>query len=239
MPKANKAKNKIKPVGTLPNVPVVNLRVYDDSDTWTKPNNLSFITVEVIGGGGGGGAAGAAVGFSACAGGGGAGGRAVKRILAADLGASETITVGAGGDGGSPDIFIDEEGQPGGTSSFGKHVSASGGKGGDGVEPAASWQVSESLGAGGIGLEGELNTVGAAGERGFSTGKNGLSGKGADSPYGSGGRQVSDGNNGGNAMGHGAGGSGAATADFTALNKKGGNGVSGLVIVWEWVRREA
>ena len=73
--------------------------------TWTKPTSFAptFVRVVAYGGGGGGGGGGSQTGAVVrCGGGGGGGGARIERIYrAADLGATESITVGAGGTAGT------------------------------------------------------------------------------------------------------------------------------------------
>jgi hypothetical protein len=103
------------------------IRIFPNDDTWNKPADLDFVIALVIGaGGGGGGCPTTSAGEQAAAAGGGAGGYALKKIAAASLGASETVTRGAGGAGGVGGT----DGSAGGTSSFGAHCSATGGAGG-------------------------------------------------------------------------------------------------------------
>lgn len=101
--------------------------------TWTKPaafTPASFIEVWVFAGGGGsGGTAATGVGEGAESGGGGSGAPGYKKIDAASLGATETITIGAGGAAGTAGA---NNGGTGGTSSFGAHLSCTGGTGGTG-----------------------------------------------------------------------------------------------------------
>src|SRR3990167_3117623 len=72
------------------------------SGTWTKGADTTGVRVEVIGaGGGGGGGISGAAGTARNGGGGGGGGAiAMATYDAADLGATETITIGEGGAGG-------------------------------------------------------------------------------------------------------------------------------------------
>lgn len=81
------------------------------SGTWTKPAGLRAIRVRLVGGGGGSDGAYSGAG----------GGYSEKFIQAASLGATETVTVGAGGN---------NLGSAGTSSSFGAHCSATGGAGG-------------------------------------------------------------------------------------------------------------
>lgn len=111
------------------------LRVFTSSGTWTKSAGLKGIKVIVTGGGGGN-----ATPSTARSEPGGGGGTAIKMINADALGASVTVTVGAGGPSGSD----------GGTSSFGSHLSATGGKGDS---------------SGGVGSGGDINLPGGIGRR--------------------------------------------------------------------------
>lgn len=99
------------------------LQTFTSSGTWTKPAGVSLVYVEVCGasGGGGGGQTGGAP--SIPAGGGGGGARAIKHLKAADLGATEAVTIGAAGTGGA----ADNDGVTGGISSFGTYAVAQGG----------------------------------------------------------------------------------------------------------------
>lgn len=126
---------------------------------WNKPANLKFVIVHVVGAGGAGGATNTTTSTQNSIGeGGGGGGYAQKKILAANLGASETITV-------APSVAAPAVGQAGanGTaSSFGAHVSAGGGAGGE-TSGAASTNLSGEGGLGGIGVGGDINVRGQRG----------------------------------------------------------------------------
>jgi hypothetical protein len=72
------------------------IRIYTSDDTWNKPANLDFVVVEVVGAGGGsGGCPATGAGEQVASAGGGAGATAIKKIAAASLGATETVTVGS------------------------------------------------------------------------------------------------------------------------------------------------
>lgn len=150
--------------------------------SWTgrspKDAGLKYIVVEGVGGGGGG-----DIDFDDAKGSG--GGYFRKLIVAADLGSTETVTVGAGGgrvsSGTAPN---------GGNTSFGSHATGNGGTGG---------------GAGGTATGGDINIQGQQGNRGsggtggnYSTsgssmlGLGGLSGN-APTGYGSGATENYDG----------------------------------------------
>ena len=105
----------------------INVQTFNSNGTWTKPTVNGTIVgrvarIQVWGGGGGGGA----WSLNNSAGGGGGGGYNEIWKNITDLGATETVTVGAGGNG----VVGNATAGSGGTSSFGSHCSAYGGGGG-------------------------------------------------------------------------------------------------------------
>jgi hypothetical protein len=186
------------------------MQVFTASGTYTKPSGISAIIVELVGGGGGGGDGGSA------GGGAGAGGYSRKRILAASVGTTETVTIGAGGAGGA------STGTAGGTTSFGSHCSATGGAATSGV----------GGGTGGAGSDGDINITGGSGSPGipgFDTNKS-ASGTGGASYFGGGGAGVSNvaDSSGNNGVAYGSGGSGSIGTGT------GGTGAGGICIVTEF-----
>lgn len=135
-------------------------RVYTAGATWTKPAGLVWADIEVQAGGGGSGAcATTSASERANAGGGAGGGYARKAVLAAALGATETVVVGAGGAAGSGG-----PGGTGGTSSFGAGISATGGTGGSlGTAIANASSGVTNGGSGGTGTGGDINVGGSDG----------------------------------------------------------------------------
>ena len=212
----------------------VNLVVYGASATWNKPLGLQYVVVEVVGGGGAGGGAAATDGSTYSSGGGGCGGGyARKKILASALAASEVITVGAGGAG-----VAGGAGNAGGTSSFGAHVSATGGAGGAVLGAFAGLGIGGAAGVGGVGVGGLLNVYGGPGAIGVRNANNtGVGGNGGNSPLGGGGTcQIvggSGGVNGENGNFYGGGGAGSANL-VSQASRAGGNGAKGVVIIWEY-----
>lgn len=92
--------------------------------TWTVPNDVSIVSVFVVGGGGGGG--GGSTGTSGGGGGGGAGGQVVSQSnISVVPGSSISVVVGGGGSGGPANV----NGSSGGASSFGAVSAAGGGAG--------------------------------------------------------------------------------------------------------------
>ena len=108
---------------TAPTSTVINVQTFTSSGTWTKPAGYaagSRVFIQAWGGGGSGGKIGNA-------GGGGGGGYNERWITLSQLGATETITIGAGGAGVTT---ASTSGNVGGTTTAGSWVSAYGGGGG-------------------------------------------------------------------------------------------------------------
>lgn len=184
------------------------VQTFTSSGTWNKPAGVKFVVVELVGGGGGGG--GGQSGGNMSGGGGGGGGYSRKLILAASLGASETVTIGAAGNGGA----AGNNGTSGGTTSFGTHCSATGG---------ANGVAAGNGGQGGIGSSGTFNTRGQSGSTGiFVSASTQGGGTGGGSFFGGGGT----GSQAGGAYGGGGGGGAGSGA--------AGGGASGLVVVTEF-----
>ena len=103
------------------------VRVFTASGTYTPSAGLVAAIIECIGGGGaGGGCAATSAGQCAAAGGGGGGDYARAYVTAAQVGASQSVTVDAGG---SAPTSGNNAGGNGGTSSVGSLCSAGGGTG--------------------------------------------------------------------------------------------------------------
>lgn len=125
------------PTSTVPNV-----LIFTSSGTYTKSSGISWVKITVIGGGGGG------YSGSPSSGGGGAGGTAIKYAPSSEVGVTNSVIVGSGGNAGSG----------GGTSSIqlsSVMVSGSGGGSGDSASVAG--------GGGGNGSNGTINIPGGQG----------------------------------------------------------------------------
>lgn len=182
---------------------------YTSPGTWTKPAGLSAVRVTVVGGGGGGGRGsrnnpGNAFGYG---GSGGAGGYSQEVIQAPSIPGPVSVTIGNGGNQYNPGQ--ENPGNPGGTSSFGAFLSATGGA----VGNNGSQQYPGNPGSGGNGTGGQLN------QQGFSSG-------GVFGGYGFAGNQGIPGATTGN-PGVGRGGGGGGGWD----NGNPGTGTAGIVIV--------
>ena len=195
------------------------------SHTYTKSATTTKIKVIVTGGGGGGG--GGENNWNSMSGGG-AGGTAIK-FITSGIGATESVTVGAGGSGASGGSS-GTTGSAGGTSSFGSHCSATGGHAGNATQPNSITS--------GVGSGGDINITGGAAQ-GFQGG-DGTSDQaggsiGGASFWGGGGMVGNNGGTiaGGSGQAYGSGG-GAGDHDGGSNYGGGGAGKSGIVVVEEY-----
>lgn len=122
--------------------------VFTSSGTWTKDAGLKYIVVEGVGGGGGSGVTNGAAG---------GGGYFRKLISVSALGATETVTVGAGGNSNTTD---------GGNTSFGSHATADGGRAGDSLAGSSFDRQGGTATGGDINITGGIGRVGSSGTGG-------------------------------------------------------------------------
>jgi hypothetical protein len=165
------------------------IKVYTATSTYTKPDKLRYVVVEVVGAGGGGGNSGG-VSAGDAGNGGGSGGYCRRIIPAAALSATTSAGVGTGGGGAAT-------GAAGGPSTFGSFCTGNGGTGGSGSLP----------GVGGTASGGELNSTGARG---------GMEGNGANQ-FGGGAASVLGRTYGGGGDGGASGGGGSSGNDGAVI----------------------
>lgn len=210
-------------------------RVYYTADaTWTKADypGLRAIMIRLVGGGGGGGGCTAFTSSTQCAaaGGGGGGAYAETFVLEADLGATETVQVGAGGAGASAG---QNAGSAGEASFFGTFCNADQGSGGGAGNLIASPDYGNSGGNGGFGVTGDLIIDGGDGwsvvamQAAVIRAPGGSTVWSPTRPLG----RSGNGFNGASGHGYGGGGSGGANANDQSTARSGGTGANGLVIV--------
>jgi hypothetical protein len=217
----------------------INLQVFTASATYTPTSGMKNCLVFSTGGGGGGGGADSDGSSAQGGGGGGAGATCIERFDAATIGASQTVTIGAGGTAGAN---TGGNGGNGGDTTFGALHTAGGGSGGTGV--AGTVHHLAAGGAGGIATGGAINIGGGGGffGLGFVTDVAALvpclGGNGGASFWGGGATGpittavgATAGNNG---AAYGSGASGAVNRD-TAAGAAGGVGAGGIVVVIEFI----
>lgn len=212
---------------------LLNMRVFTTSQTFTPTPGMMSAIVEAVGGGGAGGGMTGGAGICTSSAGGGAGGYSKVRLTALQVGASQPITIGAGGTG-----VTSAAGNNGGVTSFGSLCIANGGKGG-GPYPVVG--TGPSSGAGGVtaGAVGDLVAGGAPGgptQIGTSAAFTYGTGFGGSSHFGGGAVAPSDVSGGTTpglaATNYGSGGSGCMS--YNSGTGAGGNGSAGVVIVTEY-----
>lgn len=214
----------------------INTQIFTSSGTYTPTANMKYCMIECIGGGGGGG------GTSTCSaaqssvgGGGGGGGYARVAASAATIGASQTVTVGAGGTAGA---VGGGNGGTGGTTSLGSLCSATGGNPGAGSAATSAVLFVVGGGASGLGSTGTVLGGSTPGSFGVSSSTSGYvaSGAGGGAIYGRGANSVVGlgAGAGGAGAGYGGGGSGGATAPSNT-QQTGGAGATGAVIITEYI----
>ena len=193
------------------------IQAFTAAGSFTVPVGVSRARVTVIGGGGAGGTH-----TNIPGGGGGAGGTGLHIVSGLTPGAVVPITIGAGGV--APTGGATGPGGPGGTSSFGAYVSATGGQGGGG----GSVMTTAAGGTGGSAVGGDVNLGGSCGTDSIIPAARGGDGGG---PGGGRGTTGSGQGIAGQGYGGGGGGGGASNTSGTGTGSPGGNGASGLVIV--------
>jgi hypothetical protein len=214
--------------------------------TYTRPAGLKHAIIELIGGGGAGGGAQATTGVQASVGSGGAGGGYVKFLAtAAQIGASQSVTIGAGGVGASG-----ANGGNGGTTLFGALASAAGGTGG-GISALGTTSAQSAVNtSGGVGvvttgtlIQSSTGGIGGASAAQSPTSSDGVFlGQGGSTPitnltpavFAVNAAGVSQSGISGFTSFSGCGGSGSGNSGATFAAKTGAAGIIGICIVQEF-----
>lgn len=202
------------------------------SGNFTTGAETNTIIIKGVGGGSGG-AGCTSVAAAASAGGGGGAGSYIEKTVSVTPNTAYAFVCGALGAGSSG-----AAGGNGADSTFIVGATTYTAKGATGAVVATALTTLSSYkgGVGGVvATNGDMNSGGASGEAGHVTvvaTPLGVGGAGASGPFGSGGAPVSAVGNGNNALGFGAGGSGALTG--ASAVRTGGSGTAGCWVVEEF-----
>jgi hypothetical protein len=206
------------------------IRMFNASGTYTPTVGMTTCIIEMVGAGAGGNGYAAQSSFYDIGGGGGSGAYARKFATAAQIGASQAVTVGGGGPGGPG--TTNSAGYAGGDSSVGVLCVAKGApSNGSGLAPGGGAVLA--------GCVGDFTAPGSPGQFGVQAAQGATvftGGAGGSSMLGPGGMQtqwtatVLTGNN---ALGYGGGGSGGSFGQATG-GVGGGNGGNGVVMITEF-----
>lgn len=220
-------------IGTNTFFQQVTQQVFTANGTYTPTIGMIYCMIEVVGsGGGGGGGAGVAATSSGAGGGGGGGAYSRSFKTAAQVGVSQSVTIGAGGTAGTAGA---NAGGAGNASSVGALVTANGGSGGNGSVATATIGYGGGGGAGGTtGGTGDFKLPGQAGGLGLVlAGAGGIStaGGGGASFFGLGGHYTSAGAAAAGPV-YGSGGDGAPANN---ANVAGLAGADGVAVITEFI----
>lgn len=225
------------------------VRTFTTSDTYTPTSGMAFCIAQVQAPGGGSGGAdgvGVAADVGLASGGGGGGEYAEGRFTAADIGASQAVTIGAVGSAGSN---TGGNGGTGGTTSLGSLLTCIGGSPGTGTGSNSTSSADRAGGVGGTGgTGGYLRIAGGDGGKGTAeidaTDDPGrvTGGRGGDSFLGRGGVETSTQySTGGGAtdqagnVGKDYGGGASGAVDNDTTGSAGAAGGAGIVIITEFI----
>ena len=196
---------------------LASVQTFTSSGTWTKPSGITKVVMYVTGGGGAGAPRGS---------GGGAGGTAIKFLDVSSI-SSSTITIGAAGSGGV--YSTSTHSTSGGATSWADGTNTVTGNGGSAQAGNSTAQGQ----AGGTATSGDINLTGGDGHGCRNDTYNQyLGGHGGASYWGGGGAMGVNGahNDGEPGEVYGAGGGGGSISG----GENGGDGMAGIVIVWEY-----
>lgn len=221
-----------------------NTQVFSSDGTYTPTTGMKYCVVEIVGGGGGG--AGTqnttASPYGDCGGGGGGGAYRRGTFSAAEIGASQAVTIGNGGGSG----LGAATGGTGGTTSFGALMSAQGGSGGQNAIASLNF-IGFGGGGGFFGSGGQVLISGGSGGIGsYSDAALGSQNPCVVSGYGAPAATYSCVTPGGTTSaldtsisglpGHQYGGGGAgARSNSSSLQVQGGQGASGVCVITEFL----
>ena len=209
------------------------VKVFIANGTYTPTPGMRTAFVRAVGGGGG------SAGLNATAatqynvvGGGGSAGYAESLLTAAAIGASQAVTIGAGGTAGGVGL----NGGNGGTTSLGSLLTVPGGQGSGPVAPIST--ATQGMYVGGDGGAAPttgniLNTPGAPGCYGLFLAGGILGGDGGSAVLGAGGKGLSTNSLPNPGGGYGSGAGGSAIVSNTA-GHSGAAGSGGILIVMEY-----
>lgn len=220
-------------VNTSSFIRTVKVQIFTSNGTYTPSTGMIYCRVRLAGGGAGtGGTAATSAAQTSASGGGGGGGYSESILTAATVGASQSITIGAGGAAGTTAGF----GGTGGTTSFGAILSATGGIGSASQGAIASTLVSASVGgAGGIGSGGNVvNLSGSSGGYGLFLTNVPVGGMGGASLLSGSINNIGNGSASPGQTGLSYGGGASGSASQNSIAQTGSPGFAGVVIVEEF-----
>lgn len=201
------------------------------SGTFAKDSKTRILFVTGVGGGAGAGGADRNAGPQPAAGAGGGAGGTFQKLITSP-GDTYAYAVGAAGSGGGAGAT----GNNGGNTTFGTALlTANGGSGGAGMSPNTTVLVVTG-GTGGTASGGDINFTGQSGGVGIRFDSASLiAGRGGNTPFGTGGREVGSVSTSiapSDATGYGSGGGGGIAS---GSDQGGGAGAGGLIIVDEYI----
>ena len=211
-------------------------QVFTSSGTYTPTSGMSYCTIECVGGGGGGGGSSTCSSTRVSVGAGGDSGVYARKVASsATVGASQTVTIGAGGTAGA---VGGGQGGQGGTTSVGAICSADGGGGGFGTSATLNFVIAGGSAVSVAGGVGDLVVPNVCGGMGLGSvaGNRVAGGQGGASYFsGSNPNLVGSLSGAGNAALSYGGGGGGANTSTSGPQQPGAVGASGIVVITEFI----